>query len=521
MTGTSTGLSPVERFGREQDACGRGISERTCGERPETPTASGRKAAGNVTMKHPAVMLALALSLIPALPGIGAARGLSVDVWTDRGNDAVYQPGQAIQVKVRASDDAYVLVYEIDAQGYVHTLFPYERSRGLVEGRRTYDVGAGRSDASLVVEGPVGQGYIVSIASLDPFQALPWYLRPADPRAEELGYADAPDDEKEGVTEEGRIVGDPFVAMERIRRDVLGHPEDSGSFATDYSSYFVHHEVRYPRYICNDCHRPGQWAWWDGFDPYYTNCSVFDFRVNYRWAWGPSYWFGNVPYFVYNYRDDCPPGFRSPGHRGWSSWDGQDRWQSLWPGHLTRYKSPAPVGYIPPTKYDNEFRRPVTRDLPPGFLGTTPRDRIDRRGLPLAQPGQGRGGDSGQRTPRYYPRENDTRGRVDRGVERPAPSGETPRGNGTRDVNRGNTDGRRERPAPSGYAPRDDASRGNGGGSEGRRNRDSGDRGASGRAPSDNGPPNVDRAPRQDTPPPPPPKSPENGDSSAGRRRRP
>ena len=30
---------------------------------------------------------------------------------------------------------------------------------------------------------------------------------------------------------------------------------------------------------CNDCHRPGAWAWWDGFDPYYTHCSVVDFSV--------------------------------------------------------------------------------------------------------------------------------------------------------------------------------------------------------------------------------------------------
>jgi hypothetical protein len=34
---------------------------------------------------------------------------------------------------------------------------------------------------------------------------------------------------------------------------------------SSYASYYVGHEVRYPRYICNDCHRPGQWRWWVDF----------------------------------------------------------------------------------------------------------------------------------------------------------------------------------------------------------------------------------------------------------------
>ena len=83
-------------------------------------------------------------------------------------------------------------------------------------------------------------------------------------------------------------------------------PNDRDDFATTYTSYYVHERVRYPRYMCYDCHRPGYWQWWDGFDPYYSTCSVFDFRVNWGWAWGPTYWFNAVPYYVYIVRHDCP-----------------------------------------------------------------------------------------------------------------------------------------------------------------------------------------------------------------------
>ena len=42
------------------------------------------------------------------------------------------------------------------------------------------------------------------------------------------------------MTAEGRIVGDPFVAMERIRRRVLSDPDNDEAFATAYTSYYIH-----------------------------------------------------------------------------------------------------------------------------------------------------------------------------------------------------------------------------------------------------------------------------------------
>ena len=292
---------------------------------------------------------------------------VNVELWTDRGNDAVYQPGDAMEVRVRSSDDGYLLVYEIDAEGYLRMLWPDRGSRGFVEGRQTLSVPSEHSNLELVVEAPTGQGYLVALVSREPFHDLPWYLRPYDEQAAETGYAGNPDDE-DGVTREGHIVGDPFVAMERVRRRVLEDPEDPSAFGTAYSTYYVHERVRYPRYLCNDCHRPGYWAWWDGFDPYYARCSAFDFRMNWGWYWGPTYWFGYVPYYYYVARADCPPRYRLYSARNacFSSWDGWRRWQTVMGGSIRRYKSPPPVGYLPPSKYKDGGR--VSRSVPPGFL---------------------------------------------------------------------------------------------------------------------------------------------------------
>ena len=314
------------------------------------------------------IITAASLALLALVPIPAGARALGVEVWTDRGNDAVYEPGDRMQVKVRASDDVHLLVYEIDSEGYVRVLFPFRGGDAVVEGHRTYRVPSEDSDMDLVVENPVGEGYIVALASEDGFSEMPWYLRAYDPRGEANGYVGAPQDE-EGITAEGRIVGDPFVAMERIRRRVLDQPDERGSFATDYTTYYVHQQVRYPRYVCYDCHRPNRYAFWDGFDPYYTSCSVFDFRVNWSWCWGPSYWFGRVPYFVYVYRPDCPPRYRNGSGVWYSSWDGWRRWNDLWgSGGLRRYKSPPPANYVPPAKYRVAERLGPGLPTPPGFI---------------------------------------------------------------------------------------------------------------------------------------------------------
>src|SRR5512134_2657147 len=107
-----------------------------------------------------------ALGLLVMTPAAVGARGLDVEVWTGRGDDAVYQPGDALEVRARASDDAYLLVYEIDAEGYVRLLYPYRGGTGFVEGRHTYTVPPERANVELVVErGSVGQCYVVAIAS--------------------------------------------------------------------------------------------------------------------------------------------------------------------------------------------------------------------------------------------------------------------------------------------------------------------------------------------------------------------
>ena len=73
------------------------------------------------------------LAALGVFPVVATAHSAAVEIWTDRGSDAVYQPGERVQIKARTTDDAYLLVYDIDAEGYLHVLFPYRDQSGFVE----------------------------------------------------------------------------------------------------------------------------------------------------------------------------------------------------------------------------------------------------------------------------------------------------------------------------------------------------------------------------------------------------
>jgi len=338
------------------------------------------------TQTPPARALILG-SLLLAFAAAPAFAKMDVELWTDRGDDAVYQPGDDMHIKVRTTGDSYLLVYELDTQGNVNLLYPLKRGSGYVEGKKTFRLPEDITEDQLVVEKETGQGFIVAIASEQPFNDLPWYLRPFDPQAASVGYAEDPEakaKDEEGFDENGRAVGDPYVVMERIRRRVLTSPENLEVFGTAYTTYYVHEQVSYPRYVCNDCHRPGSWSWWPGFDPYYTHCSVVDFRVNWSWAWGPRIWTTYVPYYYYVVRPDCPPFYRqwAVSTCRFSAWDGFGRWNTLWGGELRRYKAPltAPATYAPPPTPGTRWRGEGT---PPGFV---PPDVRRRAGTPGERP---------------------------------------------------------------------------------------------------------------------------------------
>lgn len=92
---------------------------------------------------------------------------LSVEIRTDR---ELYRPGEAVQIQVKLSRDAYVYIYDIDPAGRVTLLFPngFSRDNFLKAGEHPLPDG----DYSFVVTEPEGVESLQAIALLQPIPLL-------------------------------------------------------------------------------------------------------------------------------------------------------------------------------------------------------------------------------------------------------------------------------------------------------------------------------------------------------------
>jgi hypothetical protein len=253
-----------------------------------------------------------AIEAVPA--DAPAAPRLTVDVWINKEEGGIYQPGESMRVFFRPSADAFVLVYNIDTEGYVHLVYPYGPNDPIqVEANQTLRIPARHDPYDLVADGPPGVEYVVAVASEVPFQKLPWYLS-GDPDG-----GPPPDDAAPGDDlESGVIVGDPYVGMQRINRRIL-QPGAGSRSASSETFFYIHQRVEYPRYVCADCHYSGF-----SFDPYLGACPVVAVQVDATWVrYTPMPVPVTVvrPRYYYTVRTTAPDRYRAWKER-WSTLDG-------------------------------------------------------------------------------------------------------------------------------------------------------------------------------------------------------
>ena len=254
-----------------------------------------------------------AVEQVPAQE-VGRAPKMDVDVWINKDEGGVYQPGESMTIYFRVNANASVIVFNIDTDGYIHLIYPYGPSDSpFIDAGRTYRIPSRSDPYELVADGPPGVEYVVAVASPAPFQNLPWYL------SREMVDRGRPDGEGAGdedPTESGHIVGDPYVGIDRIVRRIAP-PGREDRIATSDTYFYIDRRVEYPRYVCADCHFHPYF-----FDPYFSTCSVFEVRIDATWArYAPIYPGVTRPRYIYRVRPGAPPRYRQWKEQ-WSSQDG-------------------------------------------------------------------------------------------------------------------------------------------------------------------------------------------------------
>jgi hypothetical protein len=211
----------------------------------------------------------------------GADRDLRIQVWHDKGEDEVYQRGEAIGFHFRTNADAYVVVYRIDADGVAEVLWPATRyNDGFVYGGHAYTLPPAGATHRLHASLSKGVEYVEALASRYPF----------DLRNLAIDFAFDPDEQEHY---RHKVAGDPFLAVNDVNYAITGLEQDVDYIVTDWSHVYVDSRVDYPRYACSQCHGD------DGrtVHPYVDTCTQVS--VHYDWGWYSGWWgrYGYYPLF--------------------------------------------------------------------------------------------------------------------------------------------------------------------------------------------------------------------------------
>jgi len=312
-----------------------------------------------------------------------------IELWTNRGDAAVYTRGERVRVFFKLDRDAFVTIFRVDTDGRVRVLFPREPwEDNVARGGREFAVEGRSSDDAFSIDDYPGVGYLFAVASADAF------TYDAIESGDHWDYRAIAD---------GRVRGDPYVALTDLAQRIV--PEGYSDWDYDVVSYNVEQHYSYPRFLCYDCHTYVSYPYWD---PYNYSCVRFRmFVFDDPWYYPYRYYGGTRVVFVRPYRPQ--PRFI------FKDWAGQ---QPNRDGFVTRERE-RPVN-------DNTRRGVTGRDL--GGIGTIPppnvRDRRDRPSQPVqaGQPGQpnrpGNDGNDdrgrGRRDRPDHPERPEDRGRRDR-----------------------------------------------------------------------------------------------------------
>src|SRR5436190_21337761 len=94
-----------------------------------------------------------------------------IELWTNKGDAAVYTRGERVRLFFRLDQDAYVTIFRVDTDGRVRVLFPRDPwEDNFARAGRDLEIDGRQlgSDAFTIDDYP-GVGYLFAVASADAF----------------------------------------------------------------------------------------------------------------------------------------------------------------------------------------------------------------------------------------------------------------------------------------------------------------------------------------------------------------
>jgi hypothetical protein len=176
-----------------------------------------------------------------------------VALWTNHGDD-LFERGDGMTVYLRTDVDAFVSVFQVDADGLVRVLFPRSPFEdAFTRGGRAFAVPGAHGDETLRVEEYPGEGFLFVLVTLDPI-AFGAFARNGGWDYAALGLP-------------ARVTDDPYLLFSALLAALV--PESYDAYGYAVAPYYVEARHAYPRFMCYQCHAyvpPDIW------DPYAHSC---------------------------------------------------------------------------------------------------------------------------------------------------------------------------------------------------------------------------------------------------------
>lgn len=171
------------------------------------------------TMKLPKSLIPAALPYLPTnyFTTFSEARQLNdvktpkadlkVDVWSDRGDGAIYKAGERVTIFIRATQDCYLYLIYHDAGGNDVLIYPNARqANNRILGEVIYQIPDGRDSFDFTVQKPFGNELLKAVVSIEPLPDLSGVILPNGLKLLSGSYKDNMTRIR-GVTMQARVPG--------------------------------------------------------------------------------------------------------------------------------------------------------------------------------------------------------------------------------------------------------------------------------------------------------------------------
>lgn len=154
---------------------------------------------------------------------------------------SVLNPGEEIGFSFQPQQNAYVVVFNIDTEGFVHLLHPVAGKYHTLTKAREWEHIPENPRERFVAEGETGIEFVFALTVPD--------KESIDQR--ELGFL--ADNERLPRENRYRIDGDPFLAANIIAGELVRGISHRQGIYLDYTYFYINERVDYPCYLCGEC----------------------------------------------------------------------------------------------------------------------------------------------------------------------------------------------------------------------------------------------------------------------------